>query len=667
MSLFCNCTVSDGVEEEIVPPQEQPNTPNESEDNNNPDDSKEDEEDKDDEEQKGDEESKEDDENKGDDESGDDNTETPEVPENPDTPDTPAGDTTIARWNGLWADDRAYDAVGSNNDFYYELNSFGTHVIIIYNGNSAVVDCTNSNIKSYIDGAHVALDMTKVSGVEVVAMGSSSNGSLKIYSENKYKLTLNGLDLTSQRGPAINSQSKKRVYLHLGDGTTNRLTDCASYANDHYTIAGAANEDRKGALFTEGNIILSGYGALVVAGKQKHAIVTDGCYYQRPGATVAVTESVKNAIHVKGDSDDNTGVVIEGGAITATISSTAGKAIKCDMDLVVNGGKFSLKTTGNATYDSEDRDTSAAACLKSDTNIYINGGNLELSSSGTGGKGISADGNLEVNGGVANISTTGGQYKYSNSLTSSPKGIRADGNITINGGYINISVTGASEGSEGLESKNILTFNGGETIINAYDDAINAAKSIVMNGGKVYARATNNDGIDSNGAITLYGGLFIGIGSREPEGGIDVDNSTSFIIHGGVAIGLGGTMMGTPATSSTQNSVVYGGLAASTGDKIAVLDSSNNTLLAFEIPYALSNSTLFFTTPDITKGATYTIMSGGSISGYSDTWQGYYSNGAWSGGTSLTTFTPSSVVTTIGNVGGGPGGGGGGDRPGRPW
>lgn len=654
LSLFCYCTISSEVDD-TQQPQEQPNepdvTPDDSDENDNPNNSEDDEE------------NKEDVENTEND-NGNDNGQTP------DSPDTPEGDASIARWEGLWADDRALDAVGSNNNFFYELNSFGTQVVVTYNGNSAVVESTNSNIKSYVDGAHVALDMTKVSGVEVIAMGSSSNGSLKIYSENKYKLTLNGLDLTSQRGPAINSQSKKRVYLHLGDGTTNRLTDCASYTNDHYTIAGSANEDRKGALFTEGNIILSGYGALVVAGKQKHAIVTDGCYYQRPGTTVAVTESAKNGIHVKGDSDDNTGVVIEGGAITVSISSTAGKAIKCDMDLVVNGGKLNLRTSGNATYDSEDKDTSSASCLKSDTNIYINGGDLELNSSGTGGKGISADANLVVDGGVVNISTTGGQYKYSNSLTSSPKGIRADGNITINGGYVNISVTGASEGSEGMESKAVLTFNGGETVINAYDDAINAACAIVVNDGKVYARATNNDGIDSNGAITLYGGLFIGIGSREPEGGIDIDNGTQFVINGGVAIGLGGSMMGTPSTASLQNSVVYGGLAASMGDKIAVLDSSNNTLLAFEIPSALSNSTLFFTTPDISNGATYTIMSGGSISGYSDTWQGYYEGGAWSGGTTLTTFTPTSVVTTIGNVGGGSGGPGGppggGDRPNRP-
>lgn len=580
--------------------------------------------------------------------------------------------TDILRWDGLWADDRGYDIVGDNDDFFYELNTFSSIVRVKFDGDSATVKSDNNSIKSHISGAYVALDLTGTSKVEVIVTGVTESGGLKIYSNNKYKLTLKGVDITSKRGPAINSQSKKRVFLHLAEDTTNRLTDCETYSEDSYTLPGSTDEDRKGCLFAEGNIIVSGYGALVVAGKQKHAIVTDGCYYQRPGVTIAVIESAKNGIHVKGDSDDNTGVTINGGAITTSTSSTAGKGIKCDMDIVIGGGKLNMQTSGNATYDSEDNDTSSASCLKSDTNIYINGGELTLKSSGTGGKGISTDSNLEVNGGIINITTTGGQYRYSNSLTSSPKGVRADGNITINNGTINITVSGASEGSEGLESKATLTVNGGETIINAYDDAINASNAINVNGGKVYARATNNDGIDSNGKLTINGGLMIGVGSREPEGGIDVDNSTSLIINGGTAIGIGGTMMGKPSSSSEQYSVVYGGVTATSGDKISVLDSSNNTILTFEFPQAMNNSTLFFTTPEIINGATYTISLGGSISGYTDSWQGWYDGGAWSSGSTLTTFTPSSVVTSIGNTGGGPGGGGPGGggpggNPGWPW
>lgn len=579
----------------------------------------------------------------------------------------PDADLSITAWNGEWATDVGNDTVGTDKDFFYEHNTFNNTVVVTYNGNTASVATSNSSIKSHVTGAYVALDMTSVSGIEVIVKGKSADGGLKIYSENKYKLTLNGVDLTSKRGPAINSQSGKRVYLHISNGTTNRLTDCATYGDDHYTMAGSANEDRKGALFTEGHIIVSGYGALVVAGKYKHAIVTDGYYYQRPGATVAVTEAVKNGIHVKGDSDDGIGAKIAGGLINITVSGTAGKGIKCDMDIEVAGGKLNIITSGNATYDSDEKDTSSAACLKSDTNINIKGGKFVLKSSGTGGKGISADADIIFDGGNIDIATTGGQYKYSSQLTSSPKGVRADGNITINGGNLNISVTGKSEGSEGLESKNTITFNGGNVIINSYDDGINASSAMVVNGGRVYAHATNNDGIDSNGTITINDGVFIGIGSGEPEGGIDVDNSRSLLINGGVVLGIGGGMMGTPSTSSKQYSVVYGGASVSSGQRIALLDASSNMLFSFESPITM-NATFCFSTPDIKSGTTYTVASGGSVSNYSECWQGWCYDGTWSGGSTLTTFTPSSVVTSIGSSsGGGPGGGGwpggGGNRP----
>ena len=61
----------------------------------------------------------------------------------------------------------------------------------------------------------------------------------------------------------------------------------------------------------------------------------------------------------------------------------------------------------------------------------------------------------------------------------------------------------------------------------------------------------------------------------------------------------------------------------------------------------MSNSTLFFSTPDISNGATYTISSGGTIADYNNLWQGWYDGGVWSGGTTLTTFTPSSVLPPL--------------------
>lgn len=605
----------------------------------------------------------EDEENNGNDDANDDNNNGNTTIEGATYPEP---DYSITPWSGLTASDSGNDMVGSDKDLYHELNTFTNLVVVCYEGTKAIVSSSNSDIIAHVEGAHVVLDMSTkgVSGVEVVAVGSTTDGSLKVYSNNKYRLSLYGVDITSQRGPAINSQAGKRVYVNLAAGTTNRLTDCATYSSDIYTMPGAIDEDRKGAFFTEGHMIISGNGTLVVAGKMKHGIVTDGYYYQRPGSTVVVTEAAKNCIHVKGDSDDNMGVQICGGAITANATATAGKGIKCDMDIVIAGGKLNITTSGNATYDSDSKDTSSASCLKSDTNINIKGGTLNLNSSGTGGKGLSADANIIFDGGVTNISTTGGQYKYSSQLTSSPKGIRADGNITINNGDINISVTGKSEGSEGLESKDTITFNGGNTTINSYDDGINASKAMIVNGGRIYAMATNNDGIDSNGTITINGGVFIGIGSGNPEGGIDVDNDKSLFIHGGTVIGIGGGMMGKPSTSSTQYSVVYGGASVSTSQRFALLDPSNNMLFSYESPITMS-ATVLFSTPDIKNGTTYTVSSGGSASNYTENWQGWCYDGTWSGGTTLTTFTPSSVVTSIGNSGGGgPGGGGGGNWPG---
>ena len=578
----------------------------------------------------------------------------------------PAPNYDIAPWEGAVATDGGNDSAGSDTDIYHEANNFTQLVVVRYNGSSASISTTSADIKSYTDGAHVTIDMTSnsVSGVEIIAIGTTTDGSLKAYGDKKYKLSLYGVDITSKRGPAINSQCKKRVFVDLAEGTTNRLTDCSTYSNDAYTMPGAVNEDRKGALFTEGHLIISGRGTLVVAGKQKHAIATDGYYYQRAGATVVVTETAKNAIQVKGDEEDCMGAYIAGGAVVARVASEAGKGIKSDLDIVIEGGMLDITTSGNAYYDSNDADTSSAAALKSDRNITINGGTLNLSSSGTGGKGINADVDLTVNGGDIRITTTGTRYEYNRNMTSSPKGIKVDGAIAINGGTIDITVSGRSEGSEGMESKSTITFTGGETTVNAYDDGVNATSAITINGGRVYTVGSNNDGMDSNGTITMNGGLVIGVGSNSPETGVDVDRSDMWKINGGTMIGFGGSMMASPSTASTQCMLVYNGLTTTAGNVISILDSTSTPIVSFEYPLSKSGATLLVSCPEIVKNTTFTVVGDGTLNNPTDSWMGWFYGGTWSGGTTLTTFTPTSIITSVGSGGGGPGGGGGG--PGGP-
>jgi hypothetical protein len=367
---------------------------------------------------------------------------------------------------------------------------------------------------------------------------------------------------------------------------------------------------------------------------------------------------------VKGDEDDGIGVSIHGGLIYAHVASTAGKCIKTDLDCEVHGGTLLLNTTGEATYDEDDKDTSSAACIKTDGSILIDGGSLTLKSSGTGGKGLNADGDITIAGGETCITTTGGKYYYTNSLTSSPKGAKADGNVTITGGKLTIAVTGKSDGSEGLESKADMTISGGETYVYAYDDAINASSSITVTGGKVFAYALNNDGIDSNGSLTISGGLVIGVGTSSPECGIDVDDGNKFKINGGTVIALaGGSLQNRPSTGSTQCSVEYGGITLAQGQKVAVLDSASKPVLTMELPKSLSSGSFFFSSPDLQKGSTYTISTGGTLADYTDSWSGWYAGGTWTDGTMVQSVTLSSTVTGVGTgtggMGGGMGGGGG--------
>ncbi len=570
-------------------------------------------------------------------------------------------DVEISDYEGQTASDAYMDVVGTDEDLYWEVNSFDDEVIVTFSGETATVEASNSKILSHIDGAYVTVDMltNSVKNVKITVSGASGDGQLKIYGDKKFMLSLGGLDLTCSKGPAINDQCKKRVFVHLQEGTSNYLTDASSYSTEPYYIdsSSESDEDRKGCFFSEGNLIFSGSGVLSVTGKNKHGIATDGYFYMRPGVTIVVPDAAKNAIHVKGDSDDGYGIYITGGLIYAATSATAGKCLKTDEDMVITGGEFYLYTSGGSEYDEDEQDTSSPAGIKTNGDIIISGGSITAQSVGTGGKGLNSDGKLVVDDGKIDILTTGGKFIYTSSLTSSPKGIKADGDIEINGGTINISVIGNNDGAEGMESKANLTINDGEIFIYAYDDALNASSSVTINGGKVFCYGVTNDGIDSNGTLSLNGGLVIASGTTSPEEGLDCDSSSKFVVKGGTIIGTGGVTT-SPSSSSTQRVLLYNGFQAVSGDKFCILDSDNNPILVYDMPRSMNSMSLFFSSPDLVDG-TYTVVSGGTLTGYSDYWNGWYSGGTFSGGSTLGTFTSNGTITTVGSSGGFPGTGGG--------
>lgn len=585
------------------------------------------------------------------------------------------------------------ETVTSDDDFI-ENSQFASVVTITYNGTTATVGNGVSGVEVSSNGAHIVVNST-VSGVEYVLNGTTTNGSFKVYSEKKFKLSLAGVSILNPVGAAINIQSSKRVFVVCADETTNVLTDGSSYT------ATTDGEDMKACLFSEGQLIFSGGGSLTVTGNYKHAITSDDYVRFRSGCNITVVSAKKDGIHtnesviigggilnISSDGDaiqceeggitmtggfaklsttDNKAhglkscldVVISGGAIQAQVAGAASKGISCDGNLTISGGKLTAFTSQTAPY--EDNDLSSCAGIKCDGNILITGGEIAIQSTGGAGKGINCDGSITINDGTVKVITTGTQCVYGK-LDSSAKGIKADGALTINGGTVLVKATGG-EGSEGIESKSVLTVNEGTVAALCYDDCMNASNSIVLNGGNIYCYSSGNDGIDSNGTLTITGGVIVSSGTTSPEDGFDCDQNT-FKITGGIVLGIGGGTSTPTSSVCTQRTVIYGG-SGSNGEILNIQSADGTSVLTYQIPRAYSQMTVLFSSPNLTSGGSYTISKGGTVSGGSEFF-GLYSGATYSGGTQAATFTASSMVTQVGSTSGGgqPGGGGGGHGPG---
>ena len=530
------------------------------------------------------------------------------------------------------------DESDTHYDDYIEHSSFTHDIAIAYNGNSATVSGLVDGVSAAVDGAHVTVTST-VKGVNLVLSGTTDNGSLKVYGDYKYQLTLNGVHITNPAGAAINNQCKKRTFVVLTAGSDNSLTDGDTYADV------PEDEDLKGCFFSEAQLLFSGSGTLNVTGSYKHGICSDDYVMVRPGVTLNVDVSASSGIKA------NDGVFIKGGVLNVGVSGTAAKAINSEADVVVDGGRTTVITTGDGTYDSDENDTKAAAGIKADANLTINGGTVLARSTGKGGKGLNADGEITVNGGTVRVITTGQTYTYNADLDSKAKGIKADGNLTINGGDVMVRTSGG-EGSEGIESKAVMTINDGTVQVVSYDDALNAKGAIAINGGQVYAYATNNDAIDSNGKLTIAGGTVIAAGAGAPEGGFDCDNNT-FAITGGTVIGLGGDTSVPTASACTQPCIISGN-SVNAGTTLAVT-SGGKCLLVFKVPRSFS--TMVISAPGMAQGSSVTLSSGVSASG-GTTFHGLTTGCTASGGNTLATVSLTGMVATS-NYGGGPGGWGG--------
>lgn len=552
--------------------------------------------------------------------------------------------------------DNTVDTGGSedeNSGDVLDESEFTKILTIVWSAEGASVT-GEAGLQVSTEGGHVTIGAPGVAGskVRINMSGSCADGSLKIYNgvkaddtNKKILLSMEGLELKSSRGPAINIQSGKTVFVLLKDGTTNSLCDAANYA------AAPEGEDAKGCFFSEKQLVFSGRGALCVRGLFKHAICVDDYLHIREGE-ITVSEASSDGVHTneyvridggslnvtsKGEaiqceeaengyflmtggsitlktSGEKSGgvetasdIIIKGGVIDIAAGGAAAKCLKSDNNVSVSGGRLTLKTTGGGVYDSFARETSAAACIRAENNVTLSGGEITCTSTGNGGKGINCYAFTSDDGAKLSITTSGSVYSYSQSK-SRPKGLKATNILKVNGGEIDITTTG-TEG-EGLESKGNIEINGGTITINAKDDGINAAGVITFNGGYTYVCSSGNDGIDTNAgkanSIVVNGGVVITHSAAAPEEGFDADNHAYLTFNGGYVFCTGGLQgggwragwggpggpgggSGTSSNPTCSQPTFMWNTAASKG-YFTVTDANGNVLMSFYVPRALSSN-----------------------------------------------------------------------------
>ena len=486
-------------------------------------------------------------------------------------------------------------------------------VTVEYESSSAKVYVAG-NVAKYvsptINGAHVTIAQSNTSAVDddeitYQLSGTTSNGSLSLSGSYKCTVSLAGVTLTNPSGAAINITNSKRIQISAKKGTVNTLAD-------------GANGSQKACIYSKGQIQLQGGGTLNVSGNTKHAIKS-ASYVSIKNLTLNITSAVGDGISceeymlmksgvltISGvgddgiqcdlggttstgetadhDDEDSGNVYIEGGTLTITTTAVASKGIKADGDIRVTDGIVNVTTTGNGTYDTDDKDVKGCAGLNADGNMIISGGTLTLKSTGSGGKCIKVDGKLNISGGVIEATTTGGTYKYGNADTQ-PKAIKSDGDMTISGGTIKATVSG----HEAIETKGEMTITDGYVYaFSSADDAINASSHMYLKGGTVIGVSNGNDGIDTNGNMFISGGTIIACGAGQPECGLDAAERYRLYITGGTVLGIGGGNNTVTSTNGSQCVLSTSG-AATAGTEVSIKNGST-TLATFTIPEGYSPS-----------------------------------------------------------------------------
>jgi hypothetical protein len=345
--------------------------------------------------------------------------------------------------------------------------------------------------------------------------GTLSDGQIAVNTAQSgvVEMILNGINVTNTTTAPISILSAESVSIVLADGTTNYLTDPATYV-----YPDATTDEPNAALFSKDPVTISGSGTLNVTGNYNDAIASkdnltisggtivvhaldDGIrgkdYLHITGGTITVTSGGDG---LKSDNEDDTTlgyITIEGGTINVT---STGDAIAAQTSVGITGGTFTLISGGGSTA-TLGTDASAKA-IKGNTTVTIAGGTFTINSADDG---IHSNGSISVENSATNIGVTSGR-----------DGIAGDTTVTIAAGTVSTNTGGGSSvtasdtiSAKGIKAGTVLTITGGTITVNAADDGIHSDGSVSIPSGSPNVTVTTaKDGIYGP-TVSISSGTFI--------------------------------------------------------------------------------------------------------------------------------------------------------------
>ena len=412
---------------------------------------------------------------------------------------------------------------------YVENYSTSRIITITFSESGVKTTTLPSGVTATINGGHIVINST-VGKIGYQLKGTCSNGSFKIYSDKKFRLLFGGVSLTNPTGPAINIQSGKTVYASIVNGTTNTLCDGATYSAPVIGSDGE-EEDQKGTLFSEGQLIFDGYtngtGTLNVTSLGGHAISSDD-YIMVRGGNINILSAAKDGFRTKekfiigraeaysptitinatsnGIECTEGTLTIEAGKLDITSGGEAIKVVYEETapavipDAYIKGGYIKLTTTGEKS-----------SAIQTTRNYTQSGGIIQATVNGNGSKIINCDGDVTFSGGKL----TGIANGTVSSDETSAGGIKCAGNVAISSSKVAIDCKG--KGAKAINCDNYVTVNSGEvTMIAAAEDYTEIeddkksraiqADCFTINDGIVVAKAYDY-AISSGIAINVNGGI----------------------------------------------------------------------------------------------------------------------------------------------------------------